>query len=230
MDAVSLMKSLGTTQKVLTNNQKKFSKIILNDPVSEFSLSIYNHFRNNILPNYRKLEKEHNQLMRSYLKSLIDTYPEKTFFADANSTLRLTYGKVEGSLPRDGITYNWFTTIDGVVEKFNAGESDYKIPKRLLELYKQKNYGNYGSNGTLNICFLGSNHTTGGNSGSPALDSKGRLIGINFDRTWESTMSDILFDEEICRNIMVDIRYVLWVIDIYAGAGHLISEMNLVKD
>ena len=222
--------SLKSTEKVLTNNQKKFGKILMNDPVSKFSLSIYNDFRNNILPKYRELEKEHDLLMRSYVKSLIETYPEKTFFADANSTLRLTYGKVEGSLPKDGITYNWFTTIDGIVEKFNTGESDYKIPNRLLELYNQKNYGKYGSGGTLNICFLGSNHTTGGNSGSPALDSKGRLIGINFDRTWESTMSDILFDEAICRNIMVDIRYILWVIDIYAGAGHLISEMNLVKD
>jgi hypothetical protein len=226
----SSLTSLETTQKVLSNNQKKFSKVLLKDPISKFSLSIYNDFRKNILPNYRQLEKEHDLLMRTYLKSLIETYPEKTFFADANSTLRLTYGKVEGSLPRDGITYNWFTTIDGIVENFNTGESDYKIPKRLLELYNQKNYGKYGSDGTLNICFLGSNHTTGGNSGSPALDSKGRLIGINFDRTWESTMSDILFDEDICRNIMVDIRYVLWVIDIYAGAGHLVSEMNLVKD
>ena len=105
---------------------------------TKFSLSIYNDFRNNILPKYRKLEKEHDLLMRSYVKSLIETYPEKTFFADANSTLRLTYGKVEGSLPKDGITYNWFTTIDGIVEKFNTGESDYKIPNRLLELYNQK--------------------------------------------------------------------------------------------
>ena len=104
------------------------------------------------------------------------------------------------------------------------------MPERLLELHRQKKYGRYGSNGNLNICFLGSNHTTGGNSGSPALDAKGSLIGINFDRTWESTMSDILFDKDICRNIMVDIRYVLWVIDIYAGAGHLVEEMNLIEN
>ena len=154
----------------------------------------------------------------------------KVFFADANSTMRLSYGKVEGSMPRDGMSYRWFTTIDGIIDKFNTGNSDFKIPTRLQDLYDQKNYGKYGSNGTLNICFLGSNHTTGGNSGSPALDSKGRLVGINFDRTWESTMSDILFDEDICRNIMVDIRYVLWVIDIYADAGHLVNEMNLVTD
>ncbi len=168
--------------------------------------------------------------MRVYVKSLMEAFPEKTFWADANSTLRLTYGKVEGSAPRDGMQYTCYTTIDGIIEKYNTGEDDYKIPERLLELYKQKKYGIYGDNGTLNICFLGSNHTTGGNSGSPVLDANGRLVGINFDRSWESTMSDVLFDPDICRNIMVDIRYVLWVIDIYAGAGHLVDEMNLVTN
>ena len=154
--------------------------------------------------------------MGKYLKSLMESYPERSFFSDANSTMRLTYGKVEGSKPRDGMSYDWFTTIDGIIDKYNTGESDFKIPTRLQNLYNEKKYGRYGANGTLNICFLGSNHTTGGNSGSPALDSKGQLVGINFDRTWESTMSDVLFDENICRNIMVDIRYVLWVIDVYA--------------
>ena len=167
--------------------------------------------------------------MGKYLKSLMESYPERSFFSDANSTMRLTYGKVEGSKPRDGMSYDWFTTIDGIIDKYNTGEADFKIPTRLQNLYDEKNYGRYGANGTLNICFLGSNNTTGGNSGSPALDSKGQLVGINFDRTWESTMSDVLFDENICRNIMVDIRYVLWVIDIYAGAGHLVNEMNLVE-
>ena len=126
--------------------------------------------------------------------------------------------------------YTWFTTIDGIVEKYNTGEADFEVPQRLLDLYEEKNYGRYGKNGTLNVCLLGSNHTTGGNSGSPALDAYGRLVGINFDRSWESTMSDVLFDKDICRNIMVDIRYVLWVIDIYAGAGHLVDEMNLVRN
>ena len=126
--------------------------------------------------------------------------------------------------------YTWFTTMDGIVEKFNTGNDDFMIPERLKQLHKEKNYGKYGSNGNLNICFLGSNHTTGGNSGSPALNGDGLLVGINFDRSWESTMSDVLFDEEICRNIMVDIRYVLWVIDIYAGAGHLVDEMTLIEN
>ena len=221
--------NLESTIKVLSSNKKSFMKYLEKDPVVDFASNLYNHFLNDILPNYRKFEEEHQVLMREYLKSLMESYPERSFFSDANSTMRLTYGKIEGSKPRDGISYDWFTTIDGIIDKFNTGESDFKIPDRLNDLYQQKNYGRYGNNGTLNICFLGSNHTTGGNSGSPALDSKGQLVGINFDRTWESTMSDVLFDENICRNIMVDIRYVLWVIDIYAGAGHLIKEMNLVE-
>ena len=225
----SKLTTLESTLKVLNSNKKSFVKYLEKDPIVDFASNLYNHFLNDILPQYRKLEEEHQILMGKYLKSLMESFPEKTFFSDANSTMRLTYGKVEGSKPRDGMSYDWFTTIDGIIDKYNTGEADFKIPTRLQNLYDEKNYGRYGANGTLNICFLGSNHTTGGNSGSPALDSKGQLVGINFDRTWESTMSDVLFDENICRNIMVDIRYVLWVIDIYAGAGHLVNEMNLVE-
>lgn len=225
----SKLTNLESTLKVLNSNKKSFVKYLEKDPIVDFASNLYNHFLNDILPQYRKLEEEHQNLMGKYLKSLMESYPERSFFSDANSTMRLTYGKVEGSKPRDGMSYDWFTTIDGIIDKYNTGEADFKIPTRLQNLYDEKNYGRYGANGTLNICFLGSNHTTGGNSGSPALDSKGQLIGINFDRTWESTMSDVLFDENICRNIMVDIRYVLWVIDIYADAGHLVNEMNLVE-
>ena len=225
----SKLTTLESTLKVLNSNKKSFVKYLEKDPIVDFASNLYNHFLNDILPQYRKLEEEHQNLMGKYLKSLMESYPERSFFSDANSTMRLTYGKVEGSKPRDGMSYDWFTTIDGIIDKYNTGEADFKIPTRLQNLYDEKNYGRYGENGTLNICFLGSNHTTGGNSGSPALDSKGQLVGINFDRTWESTMSDVLFDENICRNIMVDIRYVLWVIDIYADAGHLVNEMNLVE-
>ena len=226
----SKFSNLESVEKLLNMNEKGLLKALEKDPLSKFSDEIYNHFRQEILPIYKGLEKQHNLLMKKYLRSIMESDSNKTFFADANSTIRLTYGKVEGSKPRDGMSYNWFTTIDGIVEKYNTGASDFEVPERLLELHRQKKYGRYGSNGSLNICFLGSNHTTGGNSGSPALDAKGGLIGINFDRTWESTMSDILFDKDICRNIMVDIRYVLWVIDIYAGAGHLVEEMNLIEN
>ena len=219
-----------SVKKLLSGTQKSIASKIKKDPICQLSDVLLDHFLNKIQPKLRVISKKEDILMKKYVSSLMTSFPEKTFWADANSTLRLTYGKVEGSSPRDGMNYNWFTTIDGIVEKYNTGEADFKVPERLLELHKEKNYGQYGNNGTLNICFLGSNHTTGGNSGSPALDAYGRLVGINFDRSWESTMSDVLFDKDICRNIMVDIRYVLWVIDIYAGAGHLVEEMNLVNN
>ena len=214
--------------KLLQGSQKSFQKKLKKDPIYNLAQSLLDHFLSEVRPGFSKMTLEEEKLMKQYVNSLMNTYPNKSFWADANSTLRLTYGKVEGSAPRDGMEYTWFTTIDGIVEKYNTGEADFEVPQRLLDLYEEKNYGRYGKNGTLNVCLLGSNHTTGGNSGSPALDAYGRLVGINFDRSWESTMSDVLFDKDICRNIMVDIRYVLWVIDIYAGAGHLVDEMNLV--
>ena len=217
-------------EKLLQGSQKSFQKKLKKDPIYNLAQSLLDHFLSEVRPGFSKMTLEEEKLMKQYVNSLMNTYPNKSFWADANSTLRLTYGKVEGSAPRDGMEYTWFTTIDGIVEKYNTGEADFEVPQRLLDLYEEKNYGRYGKNGTLNVCLLGSNHTTGGNSGSPALDAYGRLVGINFDRSWESTMSDVLFDKDICRNIMVDIRYVLWVIDIYAGAGHLVDEMNLVRN
>ena len=217
-------------EKLLQGSQKSFKKKLEKDPIYQLAQGLLSHFLNEVRPSYSQMSKDEEKLMKSFVKSLMMTYPEKSFWADANSTLRLTYGKVEGSAPRDGMEYTWYTTMDGIIEKYNTGEADFEVPQRLLDLYEEKNYGQYGTDGKLHICLLGSNHTTGGNSGSPALDAYGRLIGINFDRSWESTMSDVLFDKDICRNIMVDIRYVLWVIDIYAGAGHLVKEMNLVRN
>ena len=217
-------------EKLLQGSQKSFKKKLEKDPIYNLAQSLLTHFLNEVRPGYSQMTQDEEKLMKSFVKSLMMAYPEKSFWADANSTLRLTYGKVEGSAPRDGMEYTWFTTMDGIIEKYNTGEADFEVPQRLLDLYEEKNYGQYGTDGKLHVCLLGSNHTTGGNSGSPALDAYGRLVGINFDRSWESTMSDVLFDKDICRNIMVDIRYVLWVIDIYAGAGHLVKEMNLVRN
>ena len=217
-------------EKLLQGSQKSFKKKLEKDPIYNLAQSLLTHFLNEVRPSFSQMTQDEEKLMKSFVKSLMMAYPEKSFWADANSTLRLTYGKVEGSAPRDGMQYTWFTTMDGIIEKYNTGEADFEVPQRLLDLYQEKNYGQYGTDGKLHVCLLGSNHTTGGNSGSPALDAYGRLVGINFDRSWESTMSDVLFDKDICRNIMVDIRYVLWVIDIYAGAGHLVKEMNLVRN
>ena len=144
--------------------------------------------------------------------------------------MRVTYGKVNGYQPKDAVTYNPVTYLDGVIEKYIPGDYEFDLQPRMLELYKAKDYGPYADKtGKLPVCFIGSNHTTGGNSGSPAIDAHGNLIGLNFDRVWEGTMSDINYDASICRNIMVDARYILWVIDKYAGAGHLVKEMKLVN-
>jgi len=225
----SMITSKEKVIKLLSNN-KKAIKQIKKDPLFVLAMSIVDKYDKDIRPNFLRYYFQMEELMKKYLEAQMKYFPEKTFWADANSTLRLTYGKVEGSYPRDGMKYTWFTTLDGIIEKNNTGNDDFVIPDRLRNLWENKNYGRYGSDGQLNICFLGSNHTTGGNSGSPAINGEGHLVGINFDRTWESTMSDVMFDGEICRNIMVDIRYVLWVMDVYAGAGHLVNEMTIVDE
>jgi hypothetical protein len=178
---------------------------------------------------YNELNTQINDLQRVYMEGQMEMFPEKKFFPDANSTMRVTYGKVAGYSPRDAVTYNAVSYLDGAIEKYVPGDYEFDIPAKLVDLYNKKDYGQYADkNGKVPICFLGSNHTTGGNSGSPVIDAHGNLIGLNFDRVWEGTMSDINYDESICRNIMVDARYILFIVDKFAGATHLVNEMKLV--
>lgn len=174
------------------------------------------------------LQDKINSLQRDYTKAQLAVMKEKKFYPDANSTMRVTYGQVGGYEPRNGVSYHFLTDLDGVMEKYKPGDYEFDLPQKLIDLHDNKDYGIYGQNGIMPVCFIASNHTTGGNSGSPALDAQGNLIGLNFDRVWEGTMSDINYDASICRNIMVDIRYVLFVVDKFAGAGHLVKEMNIV--
>ena len=187
-------------------------------------------FRNEVVPAYKTFQADVNKWMQVYVEGKYIMFPNDKHWPDANSTLRITYGQLEGSAPTDGMRYTEHTTLDGIIAKYNTGNPDFDLLPRMVELHAAKNYGPYAQGDELWVCFTGSNHTTGGNSGSPVLDKNGYLMGLNFDRSWESTMSDYLFDPNRCRNIVVDIRYVLWVMDIYSGAKHLVDEMTLMKE
>ena len=217
-------------QKLLDSDHPKAWSKLAKDPAYVLIERLRAHYFEVVAPEYGRLRGEIERASGAYTKALREAFPRKVFPLDANSTLRLTYGKVEGSAPYDGMQYNPLSTAKGILQKYVPGDPNFDMPERLVKLLREKEYGPYAnSEGDLVVCFTGSNHTTGGNSGSPALDAEGHLVGINFDRSWESTMSDILFDGSRCRNIMVDMRYVLWVMDVYAGAGHLVEEMTLVS-
>ncbi|HZV68119.1 MAG TPA: S46 family peptidase [Saprospiraceae bacterium] len=179
-------------------------------------------------PAYNTLNDKIQIQQKLYMAALMEVYPDRRFYPDANNTMRITYGQVEPYEPKDGVSYKTQTYLDGVMEKYKPGDYEFDVDPRLIALYENHDYGQYGENGKMPVCFIASNHTTGGNSGSPAIDAYGNLIGINFDRVWEGTMSDIVYDKSICRNIMTDVRYILFVIDKFAGAGHLVEEMKLV--
>lgn len=209
---------------------KKGPKEIQNDPIYQLQKSVVDAWNKKALAPGQEFGNKMQDLMRVYVKGLMTVFPDKKYWPDANSTLRVAYGKVEGSEPADGVIYHPYTTMDGVLAKYVPGDREFDIPQRLIDLARKKDFGPYAdAHGDLVVCFTASNQTTGGNSGSPAIDGSGNLIGLNFDRSWESTMSDIMYDPERCRNIMVDIRYVLFIIDKYAGARNLIDEMKLVR-
>lgn len=203
-------------------------KMMKADPFYQFIDKLAGHHNSTVLDPYNKIQGEINELQRHYMKAQMEVFPDRRFYPDANSTMRITYGQVKGYEPRDAVAYRSQTFLDGVIEKYEPGDYEFDVPEKLRELHAKKDYGQYAQDGQIPICFLGTNHTTGGNSGSPAIDAYGNLVGLNFDRVWEGTMSDINYDPSICRNIMVDTRYILFIVDKFAGATHLVDEMNLV--
>jgi hypothetical protein len=167
---------------------------------------------------------------RLWIAALMEMVPEKTQYPDANSTMRLSYGTVQDYDPRDAVTYKYYTTLQGVVDKYKPGDYEFDLPKRLIDLNNKKEYGRYGSSkGYMPVCFLTTNDITGGNSGSPVMNGNGELIGLAFDGNWESMSGDIAYEPELQRTIAVDIRYVLWIMDVYSGAKHLVDEMTIVQ-
>jgi hypothetical protein len=215
--------------KLLSSFDKREAKKLLKDPAYLMFKSLQVLQKDLIMPGLVKGQDLLPELQRKYMKAQMEMQPEKLFYPDANSTLRITYGKVDDFTPADGIQYKHFTTLDGIMQKDNPEIYDYRVPEKLKQLFSEKDFGQYASNNTVPVCFIASNHTSGGNSGSPVLNANGQLIGINFDRNWEGTMSDIMYDPDLCRNISLDIRFALFIIDKFAGAGHLIKEMKIVK-
>jgi len=214
----------------LLNGMTPFrAKKTLNDPALAMSASLADLQKNLIAPALALGQDILPNLQRLYMKAQMEMQPEKLFYPDANSTIRVTFGQVDDFQPADGVKYRHLTTLDGIIQKDNPEIYDYRVPDKLKKLYETKDFGPYEYNGTVPVCFIASNHTSGGNSGSPVINADGQLIGINFDRNWEGTMSDIMYDPDLCRNISLDIRYALFIIDKFAGASHLIGEMELIR-
>lgn len=222
--------NLESALKVLEGNSSEVLEKLNKDAAYQYIKPYIIAFYTQVEPRFQELNPQINNLEQQYMTALMEVLPDQRYFPDANGTLRVTYGKVKGYEPRDAVYYEPLTYLDGVMEKYIPGDYEFDVPEKLQELYAKKDYGQYtDATGKVPVCFLGTNHTTGGNSGSPAIDAYGNLVGLNFDRVWEGTMSDMYYDPEICRNIMVDARYILFIIDKYAGAQHLIDEMSLVR-
>ncbi len=204
-------------------------KKLQKDPAYALAVDVKRLYDDKIEPELRRLRVEKKRLDRLYMAAQLAFNKGKHLYPDANFTMRVTYGKIRGYEPRDAVDYRFQTTLNGVMEKDNPAIYDYHVPEKLKELYRNKDYGPYGEKGRLPVCFIATNHTTGGNSGSPVIDANGYLVGVNFDRAWEGVMSDLMFNPSQCRNISLDIRYALFLIDKYAGAGYLLREMKLIR-
>ncbi|WP_298392828.1 S46 family peptidase [Flavobacterium sp.] len=226
----SNLTSLEKFRSLLEGDSKTVIEKLNADKGYQLIKSMSEAYSKNVAPKYDELNLKNIALQRTYMKAILELSPKSArIFPDANSTLRVTYGKIKGYKPNDAVYYEPFTTLDGVMEKYVPGDYEFDVPQKLIDLYNTKDYGIYGENGKMPVCFIATNHTTGGNSGSPALDKNGNLIGLNFDRVWEGTMSDVYYSPDICRNIMVDARYLLFIIDKFAGAKNIINELKIIQ-
>lgn len=226
-------KSVFTDEARLTEMIKNFNaknlKKIHKDPVFKLYHELRTHYLRNINVVYRDIKNEISNTQRRYMEGIQSMMSDGRLYPDANFTLRVAYGKVEGYQPRDAVTYKHYTSLKGIMQKDDPTIYDYNVPQKLRDLYRTKDFGPYQEEDHMPVAFTASIHTTGGNSGSPAINANGELVGLNFDRCWEGTMSDIMFDPDQCRNIMLDVRYVLFIIDKFADAGYLLNEIEMVN-
>lgn len=209
---------------------KPVLKTLENDPVYLVATSI-SKMSSDVSKEYSRFDGNLANGQRLWIAALKEMTQDKTLYPDANSTMRLTYGTIQDYDPKDAVTYKFYTTLQGVVDKYKPGDYEFDLPQRLIDLNNKKEFGRYGSHEgtTMPVCFLTTNDITGGNSGSPVMNAKGELIGLAFDGNWEAMSGDVAYEPALQRTIAVDIRYVLWTMDIYAGAKHLVDEMTLVQ-
>ncbi len=219
----------------LYGNASNWAEVMFSEPIAsgklenveqseayQFRKAFTEYYNGQLLPVTRKLNAEITALYKDYMQGQMEFEPEKIFYPDANLTLRVAYGNIAGYAPSDGIYYKPVSTLTGIMEKDDPNVFDYNIPQSLRDLYATGEYDD------VPVCFIATNHTSGGNSGSPVINADGHLVGLNFDRVWEGTMSDVAFDPAFCRNISLDIRYLLFVVEEVCGAGAILDEVEFV--
>ncbi len=220
----SMLNNPNNMIKTLKNFKRNNYKKLSNDVAVELLSPFWGHYINETSKKLEVNNAKLDSLYRVYTKYIL-TNNNKRMFPDANLTLRVTYGNISSFKPKDAVQYNYYTTIKGIMEKEDSNVYDYKVEPKLKEIYYNNDMAPYGDR----VAFIATNHTTGGNSGSPVMDANGNLIGLNFDRNWEGTMSDILYNKDLCRNITLDIRYCLLIIDKFLGADNIIKELDIVE-
>ncbi|WP_430972397.1 S46 family peptidase [Sunxiuqinia rutila] len=226
----SVLADASKLKEIVAEFDSKAIDKLQKDPVIKLYNGLRQHYQQNIERVYQDIKSNIARVQKQYMKGIMAMEKNAQLYPDANFTMRVAYGKVEGYQPRDGVEYSHHTTLQGIMEKYQLGNPDYIEVEKLKTLYETADFGEYGEDGQMPVAYTASIHSTGGNSGSPAINAKGQLVGLNFDRCWEGTMSDIMFDPDQCRNIMVDIRYVLFIVDKFAGAGYLLDEMDLIRE